>query len=86
MSNRWPVALVVTCLLLGLDGLGQSREYRPVTYEMLQNPDPSDWLSWRRTLDGQGHSPLDQITTENINELRLAWSWSLGEGLSLIHI
>ena len=80
MSNRWPMAIAVTCLLLGLDGLGQSREYRPVTDEMLQNPDPSDWLSWRRTLDGQGHSPLDQITADNINELRLAWSWSLGEG------
>ena len=47
---------------------------------MLREPAPSDWLSWRRTLDGQGHSPLDQIDTENVDQLRLAWSWSLGPG------
>ena len=27
---------------------------------LLQNPDPADWLNWRRTLDGWGYSPLDQ--------------------------
>ena len=37
-----------------------------MTDAMLQDPDPADWLNWRRTLDGQGHSPLDQITTENV--------------------
>lgn len=26
----------------------------PVTDAMLQDPDPSDWLMWRRTLDGWG--------------------------------
>lgn len=80
MSNRWTAALAMSCILSGTTGLGQVREYVPVTDEMLQNPDPSDWLSWRRTLDGQGHSPLTQITTENVDELRLAWAWSLGEG------
>ena len=80
MSNRWTAALALSCILSGTMGLGQVREYVPVTDEMLQNPDPSDWLSWRRTLDGQGHSPLTQITTENVDELRLAWAWSLGEG------
>lgn len=28
---------------------------------MLDKPDPSDWLMGRRTLDGWGYSPLDQI-------------------------
>ncbi len=31
----------------------------PVTDAMLQNPDPADWLMWRRTLDSWGYSPLD---------------------------
>ena len=28
-----------------------------VTDAMLQDPDPADWLSWRRTLDGWGVQP-----------------------------
>src|SRR5689334_20562707 len=28
---------------------------------MLQNPAPGDWLMWRRTLNGWGYSPLEQI-------------------------
>ncbi len=31
----------------------------PVTDAMLQNPDAADWLSWRRTLNHWGYSPLD---------------------------
>ncbi len=55
-------------------------EFVPVTDEMLQNPAPEDWLMWRRTLDGWGYSPLDQVTTENVGELRLAWSRALTRG------
>ena len=33
---------------------GQAREFEPVTDAVLANPDPSDWLHWRRTLDGWG--------------------------------
>ena len=49
---------------------------------MLQNPDPGDWLNWRRTLNGWGYSPLDQINTHNVHQLQLVWSWQLGPGLS----
>ncbi len=28
--------------------------FEPVTDAMLQNPDPKDWLRWRRTLDSRG--------------------------------
>ncbi len=55
-------------------------DFRPVTDAVLQNPDPGDWIHWRRTLDGHGHSPLDEITTGNAGELRLVWSWALSEG------
>ena len=42
-------------VLLGCAAAGaQTRVLAPVTDAMLQNPDPADWLNWRRTLDGWG--------------------------------
>ena len=35
---------------------------------------------WRRTLDGWGYSPLDEVTRENVGDLRLAWSRALMAG------
>ena len=55
-------------------------DFQPVTDAVLQNPDPGDWLHWRRTLDAWGHSPLDEITADNAGQLRLVWSWALAEG------
>ena len=52
----------------------------PVTAAMLQEPAPGDWLMWRRTLDSWGYSPLDQVTRENVSELRLVWSRGLAPG------
>lgn len=49
---------------------------------MLLDPDPGDWLHWRRTLDGWGHSPLDQINRDNAHQLQLVWSVPLRSGLS----
>src|SRR5438309_11665937 len=52
----------------------------PITDETMRNPDPADWLMWRRTYDGWGYSPLDQINKGNIKNLQVAWSWSLTPG------
>src|SRR5579884_326387 len=46
--------------------------FRPVTDAMIQNPDPGDWLSFRRTVNGWGYSPLDQINASNVKGLREA--------------
>ena len=54
--------------------------FRPVTDAELQQPPPGDWLSWRRTLDGHGFSPLDQVTRENVSRLRVAWVLTMQEG------
>ena len=54
-------------------------EYPPVTDERLASPGPEDWLMYRRTYDGWGYSPLDQITAANV--ARLAPVWSLSTGL-----
>ena len=74
------VSAVSVLVLVGSVGTAQVNDYTPVTDAMLQNPDPADWLSWRRTLDGQAHSPLDQITVDNVGDLRLVWSWALRTG------
>ena len=55
-------------------------DFVPVTDAMLQDPAPGDWLMWRRTLDGWGYSPLDEINRENVDELRLVWSRGMTEG------
>ncbi len=55
-------------------------DFRPVTDAMLADPSPNDWLMWRRTLDGWGYSPLDQITRANVGTLRMAWTRALRTG------
>ena len=55
-------------------------DFVPVTDAMLENPAPADWLSWRRTPDGWGFSPLDQIDRGNVGELRMVWSRGLTAG------
>ena len=54
----------------------QQETYNPVTYEEIENPDPTEWLMWRRTQNHWGYSPLDQINKESVGELRLAWAWT----------
>ena len=56
------------------------RDFVPVTDAMLQNPDPADWPMWRRTLDGWGYSPLDEVNRDNVGELQMAWSRALPAG------
>jgi alcohol dehydrogenase (cytochrome c) len=52
----------------------------PVTDAKLIDPPAEDWLTWRRTYDDLGFSPLKQITKANVASLRVAWSWSLPNG------
>jgi len=54
--------------------------YTPVTQAMLAKPPPRNWLSWRRSHRGQGYSPLNEITTKNVKDLRIAWALSLPGG------
>ena len=75
-------AAAIVLLAGGIVTNGQVKGFRPVTDAMLQNPDPADWPNWRRTLDGWGYSPLKQITTQNVHQIQLAWSWGLAPGLS----
>ncbi|MCC6982817.1 MAG: PQQ-binding-like beta-propeller repeat protein [Bauldia sp.] len=51
-----------------------------VTDEMLLNPADGDWLMARRTYNGWGYSPLDQINQDNVANLELAWAWGMVPG------
>jgi len=45
----------------------------------LTKPDDGDWLMFRRTYNGWGYSPLDQITTANASHLHPVWSMATGQ-------
>jgi glucose dehydrogenase len=53
----------------------------PVTDGMLEKPDPGDWLMWRRTLDGWGYSPLNEINKQNVARLKRVWKWEMTPGV-----
>ena len=53
-------------------------DYTPVTAERLAAPENGNWLLTRRTYDGQAHSPLAEITKDNVAKLKVAWSLPTG--------
>lgn len=55
-------------------------DYTPLTDEMLRNPDPNDWLMMRGNYEMWGYSPLDQINTDNANQMTLVWARAMGDG------
>jgi alcohol dehydrogenase (cytochrome c) len=63
----------------GLSVAGEVKAYVPVTDAMLRDPDPGDWLMARRNYQAWSYSPLAEITTRNVKDLKLAWTWSMNE-------
>src|ERR1700728_5330311 len=89
MRRDWKttVLMLPALLLAGPSALAQAPQaanpapgLTPVTDAMLRNPPASDWLMWRRTYDGYGYSPLDQINKSNVKDLQVAWTWSMTPG------
>ena len=77
--------ILVTAAVLSMLHLpvkAQMDGFRPVTDERLINAhnEPENWLTFRRTLNQWGYSPLDQINRDNINDLQLAWSRGMNPG------
>jgi len=54
------------------------KNYKTVTAERLARPEDGDWLMIRRTWNGWGYSPLNQITTANVKQLQPVWVMSTG--------
>lgn len=53
------------------------RDFEPISNERLHDPEPGDWLSYRRTYDVTAFSPLTGINRRNVDELRVVWSYSM---------
>jgi PQQ-dependent dehydrogenase (methanol/ethanol family) len=73
--------LFVALCLYGTGALAQTPSFVPVTDTMLQKPDASDWLMWRRTLDSWGYSPLNQVNRGNVGKLKMIWMRGMGPGV-----
>ena len=83
MARTTLVVSIVAAIAAGSAALAQqqARPYRPITQEMLLNPSPDDWLMFSRTYDAQRYSPLRQITRQNVNQLKPAWSKAMVTGV-----
>ena len=57
---------------------GEVSNYNEVTQQRLEHPEAGNWLTYRRTYDGQGYSPLKQINADNVKSLIPVWTYSTG--------
>ena len=83
-GSRVVMTLVVAVMALAAGQptvWAQPPDFAPVTDAMLQNPDPDDWLMWRRTLNSWGYSPLNEIDRDNVATIRMVWTRALRPGL-----
>lgn len=60
----------------------EAEAFSNVSTAELTDPAAEDWVWWRRTPQSQGFSPLDEINTENVQRLSLAWVWGMEPGRS----
>jgi alcohol dehydrogenase (cytochrome c) len=79
MKRTLLVCIGLATLGVSADARAQVDGFTPVTEDMLRSPAPGDWPNWRRTDDAWGYSPLTQITTDNVGQLQLAWSWAMDD-------
>ncbi len=79
-TKKSQLITAISILVFSQSSYAQLTDFNPVSDSVLNNPDPADWLRWRGNHNANGYSPLDQITPENVNDLRLAWAWSMEGG------
>jgi alcohol dehydrogenase (cytochrome c) len=85
--NRLPRATVAAGLMFSVAVLAAQQprippalaNYPTVDAARLQHPADADWLMIRRTYDGWGYSPVDQITPENVARMQPAWVFATGQ-------
>jgi alcohol dehydrogenase (cytochrome c) len=66
--------LTTSALALGAT-LAAAPAFAQVSQQQLEsaNPNPNDWLTYHATYKGYDYSPLDQINTNNVKDLQVAW-------------
>lgn len=83
LRSLWVLASILLVTSGGEPASAQTNgfSYSPVEAGMLLDPPDGDWLMWRRSYNHWGYSPLDQIDRSNVASLRLAWAWTMEEGM-----
>ena len=71
-------SVCAAALVTAAPATAEVADYSPVTAERLESPEPGNWLQTRRTYDGHGHSPLAEVTRENVADLAPVWNVSTG--------
>jgi alcohol dehydrogenase (cytochrome c) len=75
----WSLAVAIpTALLPATAGAADPPAYSPVTEQRLTNPEPQNWLMYRRTYDGAVYSPLNKINAGNVANLVPVWTFATG--------
>jgi len=70
--------ILVALLTFVLNPAHAGSDYASVTDARLAAPEDENWLMYRRTYDGWGYSPLNQINNDNVKSLVPVWSYSTG--------
>ena len=77
-SFRFALALVIT-LLIPVSVIGQSEDgLDPIT---LLDPLENSWPTYSGDYTGRRYSALDQVTTDNVQRLTLAWTRQMNTGM-----
>ena len=89
MIRKMLFVLAILTVTIASVALAQIKPAVLVTQDMLQNPSPDDWLMYSRTYDAQRFSPLNQITKQNVGQLKQVWSKDMvtgtQESIPLVH-
>jgi alcohol dehydrogenase (cytochrome c) len=64
----------------GVTVKGEVADYVPVTDALLRKQDDGDWLMIRRDYHATNYSPLNQITPNNVRDLRQVYMHPMNEG------
>jgi len=76
-ESRAALTLVVLMCAAPTTAQPPNADWVSITPERLRNPEPGDWLGYRRTYDVTGFSPLKEINRRNIRELRPVWAYTM---------
>jgi PQQ-dependent dehydrogenase (methanol/ethanol family) len=61
----------------GVAMAGGPSEAGDVPFSRILHPRPGDWLTYNGDLNGNRYSELSQISTSNVNQLRLKWMFTV---------
>ncbi|MGZ9811876.1 outer membrane protein assembly factor BamB family protein [Pseudoroseicyclus sp. H15] len=64
-------------IALSMAALGTAAQADTVTYDRLSNPEPGNWLTHNYDYASHRFSPLDEINTDNVGDLKMAFTLPL---------